>query len=161
RRLFGDRVLRRQILRRPAIRQDDDHRHRLLVGVQVVEDHVGLAAPRPLLLVAADAVEEVENRIFPVLGVPRRRVDLRLALHPDRRRVVLDRLQLATVDAFALDVKALWRRGERFLLVLLALRAALFFWLRRLAVRLAWLGCHTGVGIAGEGFPCNFLEDAI
>ena len=70
------------------------------------------AAPRPLVLVAADAVEEVEDRIFLVLGVARRRVDLRLALHADRRRVVLDRLQLAAVDAVALGVKALGGRGE-------------------------------------------------
>ena len=105
-------LARRHVLRRPAIGHDDDHRHGLLVGVQVVEDHVGRTAPRPLVLVAADAVQEIENRIFLVLGVARRRVDLRLSLRADRRRVVLDRLQLAAVDAVALDVKSLGGRGE-------------------------------------------------
>src|SRR5262249_12568518 len=92
----------------------------LLVGVEVVEDDVGLAAPRPLVLVAADAVEEIKDRILVVLGVPRRRVDLRLALDADRLRFVLDRLQLAAVNAVALDVKALGGRGKALSLVWLA-----------------------------------------
>ena len=106
---LGIGSLRRHVLRRPAVGHDDDHRHRLLVGVQVVEDHVGRAAARPLVLVAADAVQQVQDRVLLVLGVPRRRVDLRLALDADRRRVVLDRLQLAALDAVALLVEALGR----------------------------------------------------
>ena len=108
RRLLGDRIPRRHVLRRPAVGQDDDHRHGLLVGVQVVEDHVGRAAARPLVLVAADAVQQVQDRVLLVLRVPRRGVDPRLALHPDRRRVVLDRLQLAALDAVAAGCRIPW-----------------------------------------------------
>jgi hypothetical protein len=109
------------VLLRAAVGHDDDHRRRLLVGVQVVEDDVGGAAARPLVLVAADAVEEVQDRILLVLGVARRGVDPHLALHAHGRRVVLDRLQLATVDAVALGVEARGRGGELLRLVVLLL----------------------------------------
>jgi hypothetical protein len=93
----------------------------LPVRVQVVEDHVRRSTPRPLVLVAADAVEEVQDRILLVLRVARRSVDSRLPLCPDRRRVVLDRLQLATVDAVPFLVEVVRGRGEarrRFVLLL-------------------------------------------
>ena len=53
-------------------------------------------------------MEEVQDRVLLVLGVARRRVDPRLALHADRRRVVLDRLQLAAVDAVAAWCRSPW-----------------------------------------------------
>ena len=73
---------------------------------------LGDTAARPFVLVAADAVEEVQDRILLVLGVSRRRIDLSLALDPDGRRVVLDRLELAVVDAVTANIETIRRRGE-------------------------------------------------
>jgi hypothetical protein len=62
-------------------------------------------------------VKEVQNRVFLVRGVSRRGVDPRLPPHPDRRRVVLHRLQLAAADFVTAGVVALGGRGEFFRLV--------------------------------------------
>jgi hypothetical protein len=88
--LPGERVARPQVFRRSTVREDDDHRHDLLVGVEVVEDHVGDAAAGPFVLIAADAVKEIQDRIFLVLRIAGRRVDLRLALRTDGGRIILD-----------------------------------------------------------------------
>ena len=112
RRLLGNRVSRRHVLRRPAVGHDDDHRHRLLVGVQVVEDHVRHAAPRPTRSRPRRCRAAGTAPGTSVLRVARRRVDLRLPLHADRRRVVLDRLQLAALDAVPLLV-VVFRRGGK------------------------------------------------
>jgi hypothetical protein len=39
--------------------QDDDHRLCLLVGVEVIEDHVGRTAARPLVLVDAEEIGDL------------------------------------------------------------------------------------------------------
>ena len=89
------------VLLRPAVGHDDDHRHGLAVGDQVVEQDVGLGEALPLRLVAADAVQQVEHGILLVLRVAGRRVDVHLAPRADRLRVVLDHLQLAVRDRLA------------------------------------------------------------
>src|SRR5262249_58979686 len=43
----------------PDETQDDDHRHGLLVGVEVIEDHVGRTAARPLVLVDAEEIGDL------------------------------------------------------------------------------------------------------
>ena len=65
-----------------AIRHDDDHRHGLPVRKQVVQQEVGRGEALPLRLVAADAVQQIEDRVFLVRGVARRRIDLHLAPRP-------------------------------------------------------------------------------
>lgn len=111
-RLLGNRIARGHILGGAAIGKHDDHRRRLLFGIQVVENLIGDAAARPFVFVAADPVQQVEHRILLILGIPGRRIDLRLPFGPDRRRVVLDGLELAPRDALAADVKAFCRRDE-------------------------------------------------
>ena len=95
-----------------AVGHHHDHRQELLLGVEVVEDHVGRALLDPASLVVAGAVEEVEDRVLGVLGVARRRVDEHLPLAADRFGIVLDRLDLAPLDAVAPGVEAPRRGGE-------------------------------------------------
>ena len=66
--------------RRPAGRHDDDHRHGLLLGEQVVEDVVGAADGRPRDGGVAAAMNQVEHReAAGALLVSGRRVDVHLA----------------------------------------------------------------------------------
>jgi hypothetical protein len=58
-RLFGNRVPRHHVLRGQAVGQDDQHRHCLLVGVEVIEDHDGRTAARPLVLVDAEEIGDL------------------------------------------------------------------------------------------------------
>ena len=92
--LLGDWVPRETSLPGSAVGQHDDHRNHFLVGVKVVENHIGRTAARPLLLVAADAVQEIQDRVGLVLRVPRRRVDLGHSFHAHRFRVVRDGFEL-------------------------------------------------------------------
>ena len=84
--LVVERILRRvgghhlPAGRRPAGRHHDDHRQRLLLGDQVVEDVVGAADGRPGDRGVAAAVNQIEHRIDAgALLVPGRRVDDHLA----------------------------------------------------------------------------------
>src|SRR5687768_13131478 len=54
----------------------------LLAGDQVVEDAVGGPELRPVVLVAADPVQQVEHGVFPGGGVARRQIDHRRPLPP-------------------------------------------------------------------------------
>ncbi len=98
--------------RRAPVGHHDQHGDGLLLGAEVVQDDVRHAAPGPLVVVAADAVQQVEDRVLVVPGIPRRRVDGHLALAAADLRVVLDGLHLAAVDAVAADVEALGGRGD-------------------------------------------------
>lgn len=109
----GDRVPGRHVRRRAAVGEDDEHRDRLLLGVEVVEYHLGSSASRPLVLIPPDAVEEIQHGVVLVGRVSRRRVDQRLAPRAHRGRVVLHRLQFAAGDPLATDVKSFRRRRQR------------------------------------------------
>src|SRR5687768_1355896 len=68
-----------------------------------------------LALIAADAMEQIQHRIFLVFGVTGGRVNLHPAFYPDGLRVVIHALKLAAFDALARFVEALRRiRKGRF-----------------------------------------------
>ena len=49
---------------RLAVGHDDEHRHDLAVGQQIVGDHVGAAQLGPMRVVVTGAVQEIEHRYF-------------------------------------------------------------------------------------------------
>jgi hypothetical protein len=55
---------RRRFVRRAAVAHHDDHWDGLVVGNEIVESREGGAELRPVVLVAADAVQQVEHRIL-------------------------------------------------------------------------------------------------
>jgi hypothetical protein len=66
----------------------------LPVGDQVIEEEVRMGEALPFRLVAADAVQQVEDRVLLLGRVARGRVDLHLAGRAHRLRVVRDHLQI-------------------------------------------------------------------
>ena len=94
----------------PPVGHDHQHRQRLLVGDQVVEQGVDAGNVLPLTLVAADPVQQVEDRVLLRLVITGGRVDLHAALRADCLRVVFHRLEFAVGDAFA-SVLEPGRRG--------------------------------------------------
>ena len=96
-----------------AVGDHDDHRHRGFVGDQVVEEGVRRREADPFRLVAANTVQQVENRVLPVTRVPGRQIDVRLAPRAGDARVVLERFEAAGRDAGAPRVEARGSVGER------------------------------------------------
>ena len=93
-----------------AIGQDEDHGFELLVCDQIIENDIRHSLLGPfLLLIAADAVEQIEHGILLVLVVAGRGIDLHPALHPNRLRVVIHALEFAVFDAFARLVESIRR----------------------------------------------------
>ena len=95
--------IRHEIARRgfgsgAAVGHYDDHGHGFFVGDEVVEDLVGRAEARPMSLVAADAVHQVEDRVFLISIIIGRGVDDRFAVDADALGVVRNGLQLAFRD---------------------------------------------------------------
>ena len=72
-----------------------------------------MAEALPFRLVAADAVQQVQHRVFLLRRVARRRVDLHLAGRADGLGVVGDHLQLPVRHVLALRVEPGGRIGER------------------------------------------------
>ena len=100
------------VLRRPAVGHDDDHRHGLLVGVEVVEDHVRRTAARPLVLVAADAVQQVEHGILGHPWSTPAACKRSSCVCPADLGFIFDHFHLAAVDAVAFGIVALGGRGK-------------------------------------------------
>src|SRR5205814_830555 len=73
----------------------------------------GPAAFWPFVVVAADAMQEIKDRVLFVLGIARRRIDGHLARATADLGFVVDYLDLAVLDAVALGVEASRRRGIR------------------------------------------------
>ena len=69
-------------------RHDNDHRHCLLVRLEVVEDEIGVAGERPTCGQIVAAVQEIQHRVArgAALMVIRRSVyeDLSLRRHPEQ-----------------------------------------------------------------------------
>src|SRR5687768_11449396 len=70
----------------------------------------------PLLaLIAANAVEQIQHRIFILFGITGRRVNLHPAFCADGLRIVIDPFEFAALDSLVRFVEALWRiRKGRF-----------------------------------------------
>ena len=100
------------VLLRAPVREHGDERHHLAVRDQVVEQLGGMGEADPLGLVAADAVQQIDDGVLLVLAVARRRVDVHLAPRADRLRVVLDQLQRAVRNRFAALEDRVRRFGE-------------------------------------------------
>jgi hypothetical protein len=78
---------------REAVRHHDDKRLELVIGDQIVEDHIGLHAVGPDVLVAAPAMQKVKDRVaIRAAVVARWKVDDGLARLVDRLRLVLEPL---------------------------------------------------------------------
>ena len=89
------------ILARPAIGHDQNKGLGLAIGDEVVEQRVRGGESLPFGLVAANAMEQVQDRVFAILGISRGRVHIGLAAGPDRLGFVLDHLQLAAGNPVA------------------------------------------------------------
>src|SRR4029079_19148738 len=105
----------------PAIGHGDNHGHCLLVSDQVVEDDIRHAALGPLVVIAANAVQQVKDGIIVGLGIAWRRVDSHLALPAADLGLVFNGFHFAVFNSLALGIIAFWRRAERFGFVLFAL----------------------------------------
>src|SRR5512138_2786895 len=53
-----------------AVREHHNHWRDFLGSNQIVDDHVGCASPGPLPLIGSDAVEQIENGILLIPGIP-------------------------------------------------------------------------------------------
>src|SRR4030095_16396539 len=95
-----------------------DHRFGLFVGDETIESEMGDTPLGPLLtLIAADAVEQIQHRIFLVLGITRRRIDLHPAFCAHGLRVVINALKFAVIDSLARFVETVWRTRKGRLVV--------------------------------------------
>ena len=112
---LGEDAIRRRhavVRQGPAIGHHHDHRDGLAVGDEVVQDGVGPHVAGPFVLVAADAVQQVEHRIAALARVAGRQIDQRLAPPAGDARLVAERLHPARSDAGPRFVEAprRWRR---------------------------------------------------
>src|SRR5688572_808190 len=87
---------------------------------------MGDTALGPLLaLIATNAMEQIQHRIFFVFGIAGRRVNLHPPFHPDSFRIVINPLEFAMRNSLARFVETLWRiRKGRFVVRLQLDRAA-------------------------------------
>ena len=89
-----------------AIRHDDDHRHRLLVGIEIIHDDTRYTL-QPLPVVATDAVQQVEHRVFLRFVVLRGQVDGNFTGGANGLRLIGGFLEGAFGNVGALLVEAL------------------------------------------------------
>ena len=101
-----------------AVGEDEDHGLDFFVGDKVVENDIRHSLPGPFfLLVAADAVEQIQHGILLVFGIASRGVDLHPTLDSDGLGIVIHPLKFAVFDALSRLVESIWRVGEGGLVV--------------------------------------------
>lgn len=95
-----------------AVGHDDDHGDGLAVGDEVIEEIARVGEALPFGFVAADAVEEVEDRVALGGGVAGRRVDVEFAGGADGFGFVGDEFEFSVGEGVADGVPALVGRRE-------------------------------------------------
>ena len=100
------------VRQRPTVGHDNDHRHCFSVDDQIVNDRIGMDVTPPLVMVAADPVQQVEHWILLPRRIAGGQVDVGLAPRTGDGGVVFKQLHAAAQGAGTRGLETGGRLGK-------------------------------------------------